>query len=58
MRDLLFQKGSPARGIAILSPSRIEAGTGYELLVLASDPGEAGTSIERVARGFRTHGLT
>jgi hypothetical protein len=55
--DLLFRQGGLARGIAILSPSRIEAGTGYELLVLASDPGEAGTSIERVAQGFRTHGL-
>ena len=55
MGDLLFQKCGPARGIVVLSPSRVEAGTGYELLVLASNAGEARTSIENVARTFRTH---
>lgn len=53
--DLLFRKCGPARGIVVLSPSRVEAGTGYELLVLASNAGEAKTSIENVARTFTTH---
>jgi len=53
---LLFRHGGPPRGIVALSPSRIEAGTGYELLVLASGPKDAADSISRVAEAFLARG--
>ena len=56
MGDLLLRRGGPAQGIAALSPSRIEAGTGYELLVLAPGPAQAGHCMSRIADAFRTRG--
>ncbi len=52
---LLFRRHGPPRGVVVLSPSRVEAGTGYELLVLASDPGEAEAQIYEVVGAFRAH---
>ena len=56
MGDLLLRRGGPAQGVAALSPSRIEAGTGYELLVLAPGPAQAGHCMSRIADAFRTRG--
>ena len=56
MEDLLLRRGGPAVGIAALSPSRIEAGTGYELLVLAPGPVQAGHCVSRIAEAFRSRG--
>jgi len=56
MGDLLLRRGGPTHGIAALSPSRIEAGTGYELLILAPGPAQAGHCMSRIADAFRTRG--
>jgi hypothetical protein len=53
--SLLLRKGGPPRGIAVLSPSRVEAGTGYELLVLAPDFTAAEAEIDEVDRAFKAH---
>ncbi len=56
MGDLLLRRGGPPLGIVALSPSRIESGTGYELLVLAPDPAQAEHCMARVAEVFRARG--
>jgi hypothetical protein len=53
MSQLLYKKGGPAVGIVILSPSRIEAGTGYELLVLGTSTDDVEARARAVEAAFQ-----
>jgi hypothetical protein len=48
----LFRQGGPPAGAVVLTPSRIEAGTGYELLVLGKDPDDLQARTRAVAQVF------
>ena len=53
MSPLLYKKCGPAVGIVILSPSRIEAGTGYELLVLGTSTDDVTARARAVEAAFQ-----
>ena len=52
MDDHLFRQGGPLSGAIVLSPSRIEAGVGYELLVLGKDCHDLRARIQALAEAF------
>jgi hypothetical protein len=39
--ELLYRAGGPSRGVVILSPSHIESGRGFEILVFGRDRADA-----------------
>jgi hypothetical protein len=52
MEDHLFRQSGPMAGAIALSPSRIEAGAGYELLVLGKDRHDLWTRTQALAEAF------
>ena len=52
MEEHLFRQGGSAAGAVVLSPSRIEAGQGYELLVLGKDPDDLRARTRALGEAF------
>jgi hypothetical protein len=52
MEGHLFRQGGPTAGVVVLSPSRIEAGVGYELLILGKDRDDLRARTQAVAEAF------
>jgi len=56
LADLLYRPEGAARGLVLLSPGRLEAGTGFEAMVLAESPAagkaQAGPAATRILRAI------
>ncbi len=48
----LFRQGGPPLGAVVLTPSRIESGAGYELLVFGEDVADLRTRVRTISEAF------
>jgi hypothetical protein len=48
----LFRQGGPPLGAVVLTPSRIESGAGYELLVFGEDEADLRTRVRTISEAF------